>query len=125
MPAARSRSPAGRPIQPKSRNQRRTASRTPTACELEELKQKGPQTMSVKFTIRGSDILRLKSALLWFKHPERDKRWIIFLEVMPSMASFRFGEACVDYPVDGKSQGYARFSEELFRDATGEFPNRN
>ena len=59
--------------------------------------------MSVQFTIRGKDILRLKSELLRFRHPERDKCWIIFLEVTPVMASFRFGETTVQYPVDGKS----------------------
>lgn len=81
--------------------------------------------MSVRFTIRGKDILRLKSALLQFQHVERDKCWIIFLEVTPVMASFRFGETTVEYPVDGKSPGYSRFSEELFRGASREFPDRN
>jgi hypothetical protein len=69
--------------------------------------------MSVQFTIRGKDILQLRSALLRLGHPEPDKCWIIFLEVTPVMASFRFGETTVQYPVDGKSPGFARFSEEL------------
>jgi hypothetical protein len=81
--------------------------------------------MSVQFTIRGKDILRLKEDLLRFQNPERDKCWIIFLEVTPVMASFRFGETTVQYPADGKSPGYARFSEELLRNATRDFPHRN
>ena len=60
--------------------------------------------MSVQFTIRGKDILQLKAELLRLGHPERDKCWIIFLEVTPVMASFRFGETTVQYPVDGKRQ---------------------
>jgi len=80
--------------------------------------------MSVQFTIRGKDILQLRSALLRLGHPEPDKCWIIFLEVTPVMASFRFGETTVQYPVDGKSPGFARFSEELFRSATGAIAKR-
>jgi hypothetical protein len=81
--------------------------------------------MSVQFTIRGNDILRLNEDLLRFQHPEREKRWIIFLEVTPSIASFRFGETTVQFPVDGKSPGYASFSEEMFQNATTDFPQRN
>jgi hypothetical protein len=81
--------------------------------------------MSVQFTIRGKDILQLRSALLRLGHLEPDKCWIIFLEVTPVMASFRFGETTVQYPVDGKSPGYARFSEELLRNATRDLPDRN
>ena len=80
--------------------------------------------MSLEFTIRGNDILRLKEDLLRFQHPERDKCWIIFLEVTPVRASFRFGETTVQYPVDGKAPGYARFSEEQFRTATRDISKR-
>jgi hypothetical protein len=81
--------------------------------------------MSVRFTIRGKDILRLKGDLLRFQHPDREKRWIIFLEVTSCIAAFRFGETTVQYPVDGKSSGYARFSEELLLEAIRNFPHRN
>ena len=81
--------------------------------------------MSVQFRIRGKDILRLQSALDRDEHPEPEKRWNIFLEVTPVVAIFQFGKSSVEYPVDGRSPGFAKFSEEIFRQATIAFPIRN
>lgn len=80
--------------------------------------------MSVKFTIRGNDIRRLRSALDRDRHPERDRRWFVFLQVAPSVATFQFGNTTVEYPIDGKSPGFAKFSEEILLEASSEFSHK-
>lgn len=80
--------------------------------------------MSVRFTIRSADLRRLRTALHAFHHPEKGKQWIVFLEVTEWAAIFRFSDKAIQYPVDGKSPGFAKFAEEVFWRATGAAQSR-
>src|SRR5689334_14764024 len=80
--------------------------------------------MSVQFTIRSSDIRRLRDALLESGHPQREKQWLVFLEVTAWAATFRFGERSEQYPVDGKFPGFAKFPEEAIWRVTEEYSER-
>lgn len=71
--------------------------------------------MSVRFTIRGNDLWRLQDALDAYRPPEGNGQWIVFLEVTPSIAFFRFGDKEERYPIDGKSPGFAKFPAEVLR----------
>ena len=75
-------------------------------------------SMSVQFTIRGADLRRLRTALDEFRHPEKGKQWVVFLEVTKWAAIFRFSSKVIQYPVDGKSPGFAKFDEEALWRAT-------
>jgi hypothetical protein len=74
--------------------------------------------MALRFTIRSSDIKRLRKALDVDRCPEKDKRWTISLEVQPSIAEFRFHDKKLSYPIDGKSVGYAEFPEHVIWEST-------
>jgi hypothetical protein len=71
--------------------------------------------MSVRFTIRGNDLWRLQDALDAHRPSEGSGQWIVFLEVTPSIAFFRFGGKEERFPVDGKSPGFAKFPAEILR----------
>lgn len=80
--------------------------------------------MSVRFTIRSADLRRLRSTLHAFSHPDKEKQWIVFLEVTEWAGIFRFGEKTAQYPVDGQSPGFARFPEDAFWQVTGPLSER-
>jgi hypothetical protein len=80
--------------------------------------------MSIRFTIRGTDLRRLRGALDGFRHPDREEQWIVFLEVTPSSAQFRFGDQAMHYPVNGQSPGFAKFPQSLIWQLLDQFLRR-
>lgn len=80
--------------------------------------------MSIRFTIRGTDLRRLRGAIDAFRHPDKQEQWIVFLEVTPSSAQFRFGDQAMHYPVNGQSPGFAKFPQSLIWQLLDRFPRR-
>jgi len=80
--------------------------------------------MSVQFTIRSADLGRLRAALDEVR-PPKDRRWIIFLEVTPCVLTIRFGDKELQYPVDGKSPGFAKFPEGILWQTIGQILYKN
>ncbi len=80
--------------------------------------------MALRFQIRSSDLKRLRNAIEANRCPDEGMHWIMYLEVTPSIAEFSFGEQRVQYPVDGKSTGYAKFPDFAIQEATRWFINR-
>lgn len=80
--------------------------------------------MALQFTIRSADLKRLRNALDANPCPEKDKHWIIYLDVKPSIAEFCFGGQRVQYPINGKSTGYAKFPDFAIWEVTRSFLDR-
>lgn len=74
--------------------------------------------MALRFTIRSSDVKRLRNALEADRCPEKDKQWTVSLDVQPSIAEFRFHDKKLSYPIDGQSVGYAEFPEHVIWEST-------
>ncbi len=80
--------------------------------------------MALRFQIRSSDLKRLRNAIEANCCPEEGMHWIMYLEVTPSIAEFSFGGQRLQYPVDGKSTGYAKFPDFAIQEATRWFIDR-
>jgi hypothetical protein len=80
--------------------------------------------MALRFTIRSADLKRLRNALDAHRCLEEGQHWMVYLEVVPSIAEFRFGDQRIQYPIDGKSTGYARLPDFCIREATHWFLDR-
>ncbi len=80
--------------------------------------------MALRFQIRSSDLKRLRNAIEANRCPDEGMHWIMYLEVTPSIAEFSFGGQRVQYPVDGKSTGYAKFPDFAIQEATRWFLDR-
>lgn len=74
--------------------------------------------MALRFTIRSADLKRLRKSLDADRCPTKDKQWTVYLEVTPSIAEFRFHDKHFQYPIDGKSTGFARFPQHVIWNAT-------
>jgi hypothetical protein len=74
--------------------------------------------MALRFTMRSSDLKRLRNAIDVNRCPEEGEKWIMYLEVSPSIAQFSFGGQRIQYPIDGKSIGYAKFPDFAISEAT-------
>lgn len=80
--------------------------------------------MALRFTIRSSDLKRLRNAIDANHCPDKGRYWIVYLEVSPSIAEFSFGGQSIQYPVDGKSIGYAKLPDFAIKEATRWFLDR-
>ena len=80
--------------------------------------------MALRFQIRSSDLKRLRNAIAANRCPNEGMHWIMYLDVTPSIAEFSFGGQRVQYPVDGKSTGYAKFPDFAIQEATRWFIDR-
>jgi hypothetical protein len=80
--------------------------------------------MALRFQIRSSDLKRLRNAIEANRCPDEGMHWMMYLEVTPSIAEFSFGGQRVQYPIDGKSTGYAKFLDFAIQEATRWFIDR-